>query len=102
MSNRFPPAPVLLNTGFRDRTGTFTCETNRRGNGQWKKLMMEMKALQEKKARLEEQHLVILAEWHLVFSLYLPAKGSTCSLGRRGRWISEEGNLSTVSGTEGM
>ena len=50
----------------------------------------------------ERTDLVILAEWHLVFSLYLPAKGSTCSLGRLGRWISEEGNLSTVSGTEGM
>ena len=43
--------------------------------------------------------LVILAECDLVFSLYLTA-GSRGSLGRRGRWIWEEGNLST-SGTTG-
>ena len=44
--------------------------------------------------------LVNLAECDLVLSLYLTA-GSRGSLGRRGRWISEEGNLST-SGRGGM
>jgi len=62
-----PPAPQMFyqgvgdrtgfNQGFGDRTGFIRCETNRQGNGQWKKLMMEMKGLQEKKARLGEQHL---------------------------------------------
>ena len=53
-----PPAPQMFNQGFGDRTGFNRGEiTNRQGNGQWKKLMMEMKGLQEKKARLEEQHL---------------------------------------------
>ena len=45
-------------------------------------------------------NLVILAEWDLVLSRYL-AEGSNMSLGFRGRWISEEGYLST-SGMLGM
>ena len=56
-SNILPTAPPMFNQGFRDGTGFYRCETNRQGNGQWKKLMMEMKGLQEKKVRLEEQHL---------------------------------------------
>ena len=43
---------------------------------------------------IPSQHLVIRAEWDRVLSLYLEV-GSTRSLGLRGRWISEEGNLST-------
>jgi len=56
-SNILPTAPPMFNQGFGDRSGFYRCETNRQGNGQWKKLMMEMKNLQEKKERLEQQHL---------------------------------------------
>ena len=41
---------------------------------------------------------MILAECDLVFSRYLLA-GSRGSLGLLGRWIWEEGNLSTSGGT---
>ena len=56
-SNRLQAAPLMFNQGFGDRSGFYRCETNHQGNGQWKKLMMEMKGLEEKKARIEEQHL---------------------------------------------